>query len=132
MTILAYLAHSKSALMNPDHNIPLQYVLKKTFYAQFCAGENEVEVKRTMKGLKELGYKGVMLGYAKEIVMDQKEQDSLETSSKVAEMNNTQTKEIEFWEKGTLETARLAEEGDFVALKYVARQSISLLYANYL
>ena len=114
---MSALAHSQSPFLSPDSNPILRYFLKKTFYKQFCAGENASEVRRTVDALKKIGFKGVILGYAREIVMDenQREELNLDGESKVAEgcIDN----EIIAWTKGTLETVRLVEPDDFVALK---------------
>lgn len=93
----------------------MRWALKKTFYVQFCAGENKNEVMRTISGLKSLGYKGVILGYAKEVVMDKEEALSLKHSADSAKacIEN----EILPWKKGTLETVEFAGPEDFVALK---------------
>ena len=66
-------------------------------------------MKKTVDGLKKMGYQGVILGYAKEVV--------LEGQSKVTEQADP-TEEISAWKHGTLETVRLAAKGDYVALKY--------------
>jgi hypothetical protein len=63
--ILRALAHSPLSILNPDRNPVLRWLLKRTFYAQFCAGENAVEVRRTVASLKATGYHGVILGYAR-------------------------------------------------------------------
>jgi len=118
MSILSYLAYSQSPVLNPDRNPLLRYLLKKTFYTQFCAGETQEEIKRTVRNIKELGYKGVILGYAKEVVMNSGEAKNVE--SKAIKCSAETNSEVEFWKKGTMETILLAEEGDFVALKYAA------------
>lgn len=107
------MAHSHQPLLNPDRNPLLRWFLKKTFYVQFCAGENAKEVSYTIKGLKDLGYKGVILGYAREVVMDDKETSALKEGTTKSCID----KEILPWKKGTLETVELAGPDDFVALK---------------
>lgn len=111
---MSKLAHSKSAFLNPDQNPFLRWVIKTTFYTQFCAGENAKEVKRTISGLKSWGYQGVILAYAKEIVLDDKEK-SQEVAAIVSDEFD---KDVQDWQEGTLETVRLLGAGDFVALKY--------------
>ena len=73
MRILTALAHSSSPFLNPDRNPLLHWVLKKTFYAQYCAGESPREVRRTVDGLKRMGYTGAILGFAREVVLDEGE-----------------------------------------------------------
>ena len=111
LSILAALAYTKSPILNPDRNPILKYVLKHTVYTQFCAGETPAEVKRTIDGLKELGCAGVMLGYAKEVVIRGGEIQA------VCVDKETAASEVRPWRQGTLDTVRLAGEGDFLALK---------------
>lgn len=115
MSILSHLAHSQSAVLNPDRNPVLRYLLKKTFYRQFCAGETREEIQKTVKNLKSLGYKGVILGYAKEVVIESDVATAIK-SKPTNSLAETKT-EVEQWKTGTMETIRLTEEGDFVALK---------------
>jgi hypothetical protein len=95
----------------------MRYLLKTTFYAQFCAGENTSEVKRTVDGLKSIGLKGVILGYAREVVLDKKQKEKLASRGDSEAAKACIRNEIIPWAKGTLETVRLTEPGDFVALK---------------
>ena len=115
MAIMTVLAHSTNPVLNPDKNALLRYFLKKTFYAQFCAGENQAEVRRTIDGLKGIGFSGVILCYAKEVVMSSEDKKNLAAAAKRAEVNAA---EIKSWAEGTLETVRLTSEGDFVAVKF--------------
>lgn len=118
LRVLSYVANSSSALLNPDRNPIIRYLLKKTFYAQFCAGETMDEVKRTVKGLKEMGYKGVILGYGREIVL--KKDNKLEACSASSTGVEGQRNEdvVQTWKEGNLKTVEMAEEGDFMALKF--------------
>jgi len=111
------LAHTKNPLLSPDTNPLLRYALKKTFYAQFCAGEHAFEVRRTIHGLKSIGFTGVILGYAKEVVLSEKQARALAEGKVGEETEECIREEIEPWAQGTLETVRLAQPGDFVALK---------------
>lgn len=133
---LSMLANSKSAMLNPDKNGLLNAVLRRTIYSQFCAGETPAEVRRTIADLKTFGYAGVILGYGREVVMD-----GAETSTLLAEAQAGKTggregatmkhekdgdktdveqnqREIHEWKEGTMQTVDLAQEGDFVALKF--------------
>ena len=118
LRVLSYVSNSSSALLNPDRNPVIRYILKKTFYAQFCAGETMEEVKRTVKGLKAMGYQGVILGYGREIVL--KKDNTLEAcsapSTNVEEDRNEDM--VQAWKEGNLKTVEMAEEGDFIALKF--------------
>jgi proline dehydrogenase len=131
LSILSFLARSKAPFLNPDANPVLKYVLKKTFYAQFCAGETPAEVKESVVKLKALGFKGVILGYGREVVMDQTEAGALGGESPECERIEEERckEEVEEWKKGTLETVRLADDGDFVALKFTGagKEALRLL-----
>ena len=118
LRVLSYVANSSSALLNPDRNPIIRYLLKKTFYAQFCAGETIDEVKRTVKGLKEMGYKGVILGYGREIVLEK--DNTLEACSAPSTSTEVQRNDdmVQAWKEGNLKTVEMAEEGDFIALKF--------------
>lgn len=118
LKIIGVLAHSQSPLLNPDRNPILRWILKKTFYAQFCAGENAKEVQRTVSSLKNTGFKGVMLCYAKEVVLDEKANRALESGGDSAASKLFIEQEILPWKKGTMETVAMTQPGDFVAVKY--------------
>jgi hypothetical protein len=98
---------SKSILLNPDRNIFLKWIFKHTFYAQFCAGENKAEVQAKIAQLKNMGYTGVILEYALEVLGGE------------AASTETTAREVETWRKGMLETVEMASKGDFVGLKWV-------------
>ena len=115
LKLLSLVAHSSSALLNPDRNPLLHYLLKKTFYAQFCAGETKIEVQETVTGLKTMGYKGVILAYGKEIVLQRGEKVDV-TSTQSA--GSTAEEDVQHWKEGTLKTVQIAEEGDMIGLKF--------------
>ena len=123
LSILSTLAHSKSGLLSPDHNILLQWLLKRTFYAHFCAGENESEVRSTAHGLHMLGFQGVILAYAKEVVVEVDEgntsiQRDIAGISIHDNISPSDLAAIKAWEENTLLTLRMASpSADFVALK---------------
>ncbi|TVY56223.1 putative proline dehydrogenase [Lachnellula suecica] len=126
LAIMSKLAHSQSPILSPDTNPVLRYFLKKTFYRQFCAGENAAEVKQTVDGLKSIGFKGVILGYAREVVMEESQSGSLESSAKDEAAEACIRDEIIPWARGTLETVRIASPGDYVALKFTGAGSQAL------
>lgn len=118
LSIMSMLAHTSNPILNPDSNPILKQLIKKTFYAQFCAGEKAPEVKATMSRLRDIGFSGVILGYAREVVLTDNQLKGLATyglDSETAE--ECIRNEVIPWTKGTLETVRLAEPGDYVALK---------------
>ncbi|KAH9894698.1 proline dehydrogenase [Xylariomycetidae sp. FL2044] len=129
LAIMTLLAHSNNSLLNPDKNPPLRWFMKKTFYAQFCAGENATEVRRTVDGLRNIGFTGVILGYAKEVVLTEAQERDLSACDEGADAEACIRDEIVPWKQGTLETLRLARTGDFVALKFsgAGRQALYAL-----
>ena len=112
---LKLLAHSRSPILNPDRNPLLHFLLKRTVYAQFCAGETAAEVDQTINRLKRMGYHGVMLGYAREASMGESDARTLTSKSSTEKLN---AKEIADWARGTLATVSMAQPGDFVSLKF--------------
>jgi proline dehydrogenase len=123
---MSKLAHSQSPILSPDSNPILRYFLKRTFYRQFCAGENAAEVKYTVDGLKSIGFKGVILGYAKEVVMDESQSQSLSSCGESETAEACIRNEIIPWANGTLETVKMTCPGDFVALKFTGAGSQAL------
>ena len=110
----------RSYLFNVERNPVLKAILKRTLYNQFCAGETEQETKACVKQLKDLGFKGVILTYAKEMVFDHKTESAEgHASEKVASDKAvvTQDMDIEAWKMGTLGTLDLISEGDILAIK---------------
>ncbi|KAK5987030.1 putative proline oxidase-like protein [Cladobotryum mycophilum] len=126
LRIMVALAHSTNPVLNPDRNPLLRLFLKKSFYAQFCAGENAPEVRHTIARLKDIGFTGVILGYAREVVLSKDEAKSLDAAQAVEETAQDIANEINPWAEGTLETVRLAEPGDFVALKFTGAGRLAL------
>ncbi|KAL5314626.1 hypothetical protein ACEPPN_017269 [Leptodophora sp. 'Broadleaf-Isolate-01'] len=126
LAIMSKLAHSQSAILSPDSNPLLRFFLKRTFYKQFCAGENEAEVKQTVDGLRNLGFSGVILSYAKEVVLDKKQTEALASSGNSEAAEACIRNEIIPWANGTQETVRMTRPGDFVALKFTGAGSQAL------
>ncbi|KAI4221089.1 MAG: hypothetical protein L6R36_007145 [Xanthoria steineri] len=108
--ILSLLAHSKSPFWQVEHNRLLHYIVKKTIYAQFCAGETPSEVKQTATELRKTGYQGVVLNYAKELVFDK--------GAPIQQTKHDEAKDIEDWHRGLLKTVNLVNHGDYAALKF--------------
>ncbi|KAJ5110159.1 hypothetical protein N7532_002804 [Penicillium argentinense] len=117
---------NRGFLLNVDRNPILHGILKKTFYEQFCAGENAAETKATIKELKNMGFRGVIMTYAKETVFDHR--TKTEQGLGVAALESKQAGKdldpalfrcanIEAWRKGTMETVEQLEDGDYLAVK---------------
>ncbi|OJD20306.1 hypothetical protein ACJ73_08359 [Blastomyces percursus] len=121
LAFLSVVANPKSTFLNPDRNPVLKLIMEQTLYAQFCAGETPAQVKVNIQKLKELGYSGVILGYAREIVMNESEiraLDNVSDEAGEAESKPQAIADITAWKEGTLATVDLADDGDFVALKF--------------
>lgn len=82
--------------------------------AQFCAGSNPSEVTSTVSNLRSLGYRGVILAYAREAEIA----DSASASS--------QSQQVAEWLEGTLKTIAYTNPGDYVAVKYSGAGTSSL------
>ncbi|KAI4196142.1 MAG: hypothetical protein LQ348_002350 [Seirophora lacunosa] len=108
LRLLSLLAHSTSPWL--QHNPILYLLLKKTFYKQFCGGETSSEVQKTTAGLKKVGFRGVILASAKEIV--------LEKGTAIEAEKPDEANDIESWKRDVLETVRLVGRDGFAALKF--------------
>lgn len=109
---LKLLVNPRIALLDPDKNRALNWVLKKTFYSQFCAGENGTEVAQTTKAVKSVGYHGIILEYALEVLLD-----GIANGPVPAADSAETRREIEEWRRGMLQTVDMAGPGEFAALK---------------
>lgn len=87
---------------------------KNAKQAQFCAGSNSLEIENTVSKLRSLGYRGVILAYAREAEIT----DSMSPESK--------PQEVKEWLEGTLKTIAYTNPGDYVAVKYSGAGSSSL------
>ena len=127
---MSLVAHSSSPILNPDRNPVLHFLLKKTFYAHFCAGETPSEVQATAQRLRTMGFKGVILAYGKEIVLNKASKAKIlskapnhdphqtPSSTQSSEDQALAAQDIEAWRKGTLATVDMTHANDFVALKF--------------
>ncbi|KAJ0288752.1 hypothetical protein COL940_001741 [Colletotrichum noveboracense] len=88
-------------------------------YNHFCAGENEAEVTSTISEIKRMGFRGAILTYAREIVVDNRTEEEvgkgLVESKKEIEVEKDSS--IEAWREGVLTTVEMVGKGDILALK---------------
>jgi hypothetical protein len=112
LAILSRVANPKGWLLNLDRNPLLRLAVQTVLYQQFCAGENGTEVARSCDRLRRLGFTGVILCYGREAELASGES---ELSKEAQEAQSVA--EIDSWRRGNLETVRLAQPGDYVALK---------------
>lgn len=106
---LSQLAHPRTALLDVSKNPLLNFLVKHTIYKQFNAGENKLEVQESIRNIKKLGCRGVLLGYAREVLVGENQDAAYDEKAALAE--------IQTWLDGTLQTVDMAQKGDFVALK---------------
>ncbi|OAX81648.1 hypothetical protein ACJ72_04015 [Emergomyces africanus] len=94
-------------------NLLLKFLLDKIFYAQFCAGSTEAEIKKTVNSLKALGFKGVITAYAREVDLSNATENASEAKHQTAHQGH-----VAQWVEGTLKGVQYSNPGDFVALKF--------------
>lgn len=116
LPVLKLLASPKSVLLNADCNPLLNKFFRLTIYGQFCAGSNYDEVSETLKMVKNFGYQGVIMGYAKEIVLDTENSHSRDGFAS-GKYSDGCYRMVEEWTEGTLETLRMIGPGDILAIK---------------
>lgn len=107
---LSLLAHPRNAFWDVARNPLLNMAIKHTIYKQFNAGENKLEVQESINKIKGLGCRGVLLGYAREVLIGENDDASYDAKAALAD--------IQMWIDGTMQTVDMAQPGDFVALKF--------------
>lgn len=116
LPLMARVCHEDAWLLNPNKNPVLRVFVRKLIYDHFCAGENEQEIKATISTMKLMGFQGVILGYAKEVVVDKSA-----TAEEAAGLGNTGSaadQAIIDWKLGNLRTLSMLDNGDYLAIKY--------------
>ncbi|KAJ5346594.1 Proline dehydrogenase [Penicillium brevicompactum] len=121
---LSLLAHPRNAFWDVAKNPLLNTLIKHTIYKQFNAGENKLEVQESINKIKDLGCRGVLLGYAREVLIGENDDASYDAKAALAD--------IQMWIDGTLQTVDMAQPGDFVALKFTGMgiDALSLLQSQ--
>ncbi|KAJ5846799.1 hypothetical protein N7534_010468 [Penicillium rubens] len=112
-------------LFDVDRNPVLHGILKTTFYNQFCAGENGAECRSTIREMKDMGFRGMILTYAAETVFDHSTQAQngqgvaalKSENGDVAVEASVHCPSIEAWREGTVETIYMTEAEDYIAVK---------------
>ncbi|KAJ5514647.1 hypothetical protein N7463_004199 [Penicillium fimorum] len=127
LSLLSFLSKpNRTWLFDVDRNPILHGILKKTFYNQFCAGENGAECRSTIREMKDMGFRGMILTYAAETVFDHSTQAqhgqgvaALESEHRDVSANVPvyQCPSIEAWREGTVETVYMTEAEDYLAVK---------------
>ncbi|KAF6841606.1 proline oxidase [Colletotrichum plurivorum] len=106
-------------IFDVQRNPVLHGLMKKTLYNHFCAGETRAEVTSTIAEIKRMGFRGAILTYAREIVVDNRteEETSHGMSNKEQTSGDHGDSGIEAWRDGVLTTVEMLGEGDILALK---------------
>ena len=102
-------ANSNSSLLNPDRNPVLRALIKPFIYDQFCAGTTKAEISKTIGGIQQLGFAGVILCYAKEIQLNQE--------GAVLGFQGQREADIQRWLDGNLETLDMIQDGNWLGIK---------------
>lgn len=107
-------ANSRSRILNPDKNPILRAIIRPTIYDHFCAGVSESEVKGTIGVMKDFGFTGGVLAYAREIEIGK--------DSKLHGFSGGSSIELEInqWRDANLETIRMTGPSDGIAIKWVS------------
>lgn len=114
LPVMNRIANSQSIFLSPDRNPVLHFLLRHLVYDHFAAGENAVEVKRTISQMKTIGFKGVILGYAKEVNVTGGETQFATSDASAFDLSQPAINE---WKEGTLKTLSLIDSGDYLAVK---------------
>lgn len=106
---------TKSAILSPAKNPFMNVFLRKMIYDHFAAGECAIEVKATIVTMRQMGFKGVILGHAKEVVVD----PDARTEGLDAGMDSAGSVDpvVQQWKEGQLETLKMLGPDDFLAIK---------------
>ncbi|OHE95412.1 proline oxidase [Colletotrichum orchidophilum] len=120
LAILEFLNSShRSWIFDVQRNPVLHGLLKKTMYNHFCAGENRGEVTSTIEEIKRMGFRGAILTYAREIVVENRtEQESgRELKEAGCSLETELDTGIDAWREGVQKTVEKLSEEDILALK---------------
>jgi hypothetical protein len=113
LALMKWLVESKSALLSPARNPLVNYLLRISIYNHFCAGTNETEVRRTVSDMKQLGFTGVILGYGREVVVNESSATAEGDESRQAAYEGA----VEEWKQGNLRTLKMIGSGDYLGIK---------------
>lgn len=109
--VLRRMLESKSFLFSLEKNPLARALLYQTFYKQFCAGSTPAEVKASSQWLRSQGYGGVILEFAREVLKD---------------VESNEVQDVIKWQEGMMASVSIAEEGDFIGLKWSGMGSAAL------
>lgn len=108
--VMDKLSTSKLWVLNPDINPVLNRAVRFLFYDHFTAGNDEAEVTATIARLKDMGHRGVMLSFAKEVVAEH--MDPSATANGDASLSV-----IAEWKAANMRTIGMLGVDDILAIK---------------
>ena len=114
LAAMGFIAKTKLSLFNPDKNPILNKMMRWVLYDHFCAGANAAEVARSAGELKRMGFRGVILGFAKEVVLPK---DGSASSANKTDYTAAEYNILKQWKEGTLETLKMMGTEDLLAIK---------------
>jgi hypothetical protein len=107
LPLMNRIANSQLPILNPDQNPLLHVLVRKLIYDHFAAGETVKEVEKSVANIKQMGFRGVTLGYTKEV----------NVSGGTTVSHDTSDMAIQAWKEGTLKTLSCVGQGDFLTVK---------------
>ncbi|OJJ50286.1 hypothetical protein ASPZODRAFT_149647 [Penicilliopsis zonata CBS 506.65] len=124
LAMMKLVVNSQSPVFDPRKNPIVDHLLRATIYNHFCAGTDEAEVRQSVKSMKDMGYKGVILGYAREVVVNEPEDCNIPISEQ-----NQQTlhlRAVEEWKLGNLQTLKMIGPGDYLSMKFTGAGPVAV------
>ncbi|KAI1488682.1 FAD-linked oxidoreductase-like protein [Biscogniauxia mediterranea] len=111
MNLLQRIINSHQPFLDPDRNWLLNQIVRAVIYNNFCSGAEPVEIRKTLASIKSVGYAGVILTYAREIVAR-----NLADTNPNSDLLSDQ--QIQQWLDGNMQTLSMIDPGDYLAVKY--------------
>ncbi|KAM3477340.1 hypothetical protein MY5147_002740 [Beauveria neobassiana] len=121
---MGLITHPKIPLFNPETNPLLNTLVRHVVYDQFCAGTNEAEVAKSIQSFKTLGYQGVILTFAKEIVLSEEERAA--AAANPGQYTQAHRDLVASWRDASLASLRMLQPGDVLAMKMTGAGPIAM------
>lgn len=121
---MGLITHPRTALFNPEANPVLNALVRNVIYDQFCAGTNQAEVTSTIKDFKTLGFQGIILTFAKEIVLSEEERAN--AAANPGQYTPAHYDMVQSWRDNSLASLRMLQPGDVLAMKITGAGPIAV------
>ncbi|KAJ4164297.1 hypothetical protein LMH87_005974 [Akanthomyces muscarius] len=121
---MGLITHPKISLFNPETNTILNKLVRNVVYDQFCAGTNQAEVAQSVRDFKTLGYQGVILTFAKEIVLS--EEERAHAAANPGRYTQAHYDMVQSWRDNSLASLRMLQPGDVLAMKITGAGPIAM------